>query len=71
MSSTVKDITEMPTDAQKMGSGLPEDPGLLGEVTEEEALRLQSSLEGTNQVDRKNEAAELAKQLARPKHGTA
>jgi hypothetical protein len=50
------------------GPGLPDDASQPVEATEEEALRIQSKLEGT---DKKDEANDLARQLARPKHGTA
>jgi hypothetical protein len=53
------------------GPGLPDDSSQPIEATEEEALRIPSKLEGTDQADRKDEADDLTRQLARPKHGTA
>jgi len=70
-------ITTGPNDAPKDATiaqsapGLPEDTSLPVEATEEEALWIKAKVKGTNDEGRKDDARDLAAQLARPKHGTA
>lgn len=70
-------ITTGPNDAPKdatiaqSGPGLPDDSSQPVEATEEKALRIMAKLENTNDEERKDDARDLAAQLARPKHGTA
>ncbi|MDR7144945.1 hypothetical protein [Rhizobium sp. BE258] len=69
-------ITTGPNDAPKDATlaqsapGLPEDTSLPVEATEEEALWIKAKVKGTNDEGR-NDARDLAAQLARTKHGTA
>jgi hypothetical protein len=73
MTKITTGLNDAPKEATiaQSGPGLPDDSSQPVEATEEVALRLRSRLEGTGQEDRKAEADDLAKQLARPKRGTA
>ena len=72
MSKITTGLSDDPKDATIVQGGFNlGDSSQPVEATEEEALRLRSRLVGTDQEDRKDEADDLVKQLARPKHGTA
>jgi hypothetical protein len=70
-------ITTGPNDAPKdatiaqSGLGLPDDSSQPVEATEEEAHRIKAKLDNADDEERKDDARDLAAQLARPKHGTA
>lgn len=73
MSKITAGLNDAPKDATiaQSGPGLPDVSSQPIEAAEEEALRIRSKLEGAEQTDRKEDAGALAKEFARPKHGTA